>query len=215
MLPYLGRVTFDIIKGKRETLSFLRFLKQKITEGESLMVERLEKEVWIRRGWDAGLDYTETYQKILLHLTKKKKPFDVVLLIQLRNGSRIGEAVESTLKFCESGQNKVLVNIEKHKTNDQRVMVLPEELRNKQGKLLLQGACTRLSELKNPKGAIKVYCERTYKFNSHSLRYAFITHLLKKGVSPSIIAKITGHRSLDHILHYTETKTAEEILSSL
>jgi len=90
------------------------------------MVERLEKEMWIRRGWDAGLDYTETYQKILLHLTKKKKTFDVVLLIQLRNGSRIGEAVESTLKFCESGQNKVLVNIEKHKTNDQRVMVCPK-----------------------------------------------------------------------------------------
>jgi hypothetical protein len=37
------------------------------------MVERLEKEVWIRRGWDAGLDYTETYQKILLHLAKKEK----------------------------------------------------------------------------------------------------------------------------------------------
>jgi hypothetical protein len=34
-------------------------------------------------------------------------------------------------------------------------------------------------------------------------------------VSPSIIAKITGHRSLDHILHYTETKLADEVLAGL
>jgi hypothetical protein len=34
-------------------------------------------------------------------------------------------------------------------------------------------------------------------------------------VSPSIVAKITGHRSLDHILHYTEAKLAEEVLAGL
>jgi hypothetical protein len=34
-------------------------------------------------------------------------------------------------------------------------------------------------------------------------------------VSPSIVAKITGHRSLDHILHYTEVKLAEEVLTGL
>jgi len=42
-----------------------------------------------------------------------------------------------------------------------------------------------------------VYCRRAYGFNTHSLRYAFVSYLLKRGVSPSIAAKITGHRSLD------------------
>jgi len=37
--------------------------------------------------------------------------------------------------------------------------------------------------------------------------------MLKRGVSPSIVAKITGHASLDYILHYTELKTAEYISS--
>jgi len=45
-----------------------------------------------------------------------------------------------------------------------------------------------------------------------SLRYAFVTYLLSKGVSPSFIARITGHRNLSHILTYTEMKTAEDIL---
>ncbi|MFP3287548.1 MAG: tyrosine-type recombinase/integrase [Acidilobus sp.] len=51
--------------------------------------------------------------------------------------------------------------------------------------------------------------------STHSLRYAFISYLLRKGVSPSIVAKIVGHSSLDHILHYTEVKLAEEVLSGL
>jgi len=52
-------------------------------------------------------------------------------------------------------------------------------------------------------------------FNTHSLRYAFIAHLLRLSHSPSIVAKIMGHRSLDHILHYTEVKVAEEVLAGL
>ncbi|ESQ20229.1 MAG: hypothetical protein CISAcid_18230 [uncultured Acidilobus sp. CIS] len=33
-------------------------------------------------------------------------------------------------------------------------------------------------------------------------------------MSPSI-AKVVGHRSLDHILHYTEVRLAEEVLAGL
>jgi site-specific recombinase XerD len=46
------------------------------------------------------------------------------------------------------------------------------------------------------------------------LRYAFVTYLLRRGVSPSI-TKVVGHRSLDHILHYTEVRLAEEVLAGL
>ncbi|MFP3321024.1 MAG: hypothetical protein RXO24_10685, partial [Acidilobus sp.] len=61
----------------------------------------------VKRGWDSGLDYNETYQKILSHLNRSKKPQDVVLLIQLRNGSRVGEAVEALRQFCETGKSEV------------------------------------------------------------------------------------------------------------
>jgi len=170
----------------------------------------------IRRGWDLGLDYLETYQKILSHLHRSRKPQDVVLLIQLRNGSRVGEAVEALRKFCETGKTQVLVKIEKHRDpKDQRLMVLPEELRKGSGKVLLEQACAWLANTEKPKDAVKSYCRRNYGFNTHSLRYAFITYLLKRGVNPSLVAKITGHTTLESILHYTERKTAEDLLRDL
>jgi len=174
-----------------------------------------EREGCTRRGWDACLDYREAYSEILGHLYKTGHPWDVVLLVQLRNGSRIGEAIEAVRQFCETKATAVRVRIEKHKEGDTRLMVLPEELRNKEGRELLAKACLRLEKVKAPRVDIADYAKKTFGFNTHALRYAFITYLLKRGVSPSIIAKITGHRSLDYILHYTEVKTAEDILSSL
>ena len=174
-----------------------------------------DREECVRRGWDACVDYREAYSKILGHLIKTGHPWDVILLIQLRNGSRIGEAIEAAKAFCETKAAAVRVRIEKHKEGDTRLMVLPEELRNKEGRDYLAQACLRLAKVKNPKSAVKVYCKATYGFNTHSLRYAYITYLLSKGVNPSFIAKITGHRNLSYILHYTEMKTAEDILLSV
>jgi integrase len=174
-----------------------------------------DREACVRRGWDACVDYKEAYSQILGHLYRTGHPWDVILLIQLRNGSRIGEAIEAAKAFCETKATAVRVRIEKHKEGDTRLMVLPEELRGKEGKEYLAQACLRLAKVKNPKSAVKVYCKATYGFNTHSLRYAYITYLLSKGVNPSLVAKITGHKNLSYILHYTQLKTAEDILLSV
>jgi integrase len=171
-----------------------------------------DRDSCVRQGWDSCIDYKEAYAQILGHLYRTGNPWDVVLLVQLRNGSRIGEAVEAVKEFCRTKESTARVHVEKHKGTDTRLMVLPEELRGKEGREYLAQACLRLAKVKNPKGAVKEYCRATYNFNTHSLRYAFITYLLSKGVSPSFIAKITGHRNLSYILHYTELKTAEDIL---
>jgi len=174
-----------------------------------------DREACVRRGWDACVDYKEAYSQILGHLYRTGHPWDVVLLVQLRNGSRIGEAIEAVRQFCETKATAVRVRVEKHKEGDTRLMVLPEELRGKEGKEYLAQACLRLAKVKNPKSAVKVYCKATYGFNTHSLRYAYITYLLSKGVNPSLVAKITGHKNLSYILHYTQLKTAEDILLSV
>ena len=166
----------------------------------------------VRRGWDSCLDYKEAYSQILGHLYKTGNPYDVILLIQLRNGARIGEAIEATRAFCNTKDYTVRVRVEKHKGNDTRLIVLPEELRGKEGREYLAQACLRLEKVKDPKNALKLYCRRTYGFNTHSLRYAYITYMLSRGVNPSLVAKITGHKNLSHILHYTELKTAEDLL---
>jgi len=114
-------------------------------------------------------------------MLSSRSPYDVVLLVQLRNGSRAGEAVEATVRFCEAGQDQVLVRVEKHRDGDQRIMVLPEELRSGEGRQLLSEACAALSDLRNPKAAVKVYCRRAYGFNTHGLRYAFVSYPSEKG----------------------------------
>jgi len=81
--------------------------------------------------------------------------------------------------------------------------------------VLLEQACAWLSGTEKPKEAVKSYCRRTYGFNTHALRYSFVTYMLKRGVSPSVVAKITGHTTLESILHYTERKTAEDLLRDL
>jgi integrase len=168
-----------------------------------------------RRGWDSCIDYKEAYSQILSHLIKTGHPWDVVLLVQLRNGSRIGEAIEATKAFCATKEYNIRVKVEKHKGTDTRLMVLPEELRDRQGREYLAQACIRLSKVKSAVNAVKLYCRRTFGFNTHSLRYAYVTYMLSKGVNPSLVAKITGHKSLSYILHYTELKTAEDLLSKV
>jgi len=85
-------------------------------------------------------------------MLSSRSPYDVVLLVQLRNGSRVGEAVEATVRFCEAGQDQVLVRVEKHRDGDQRLMVLPEELRSGEGRQLLSEALRRALSPKEPKG---------------------------------------------------------------
>jgi len=36
-----------------------------------------------------------------------------------------------------------------------------------------------------------------------------------RNISPSIVAKVTGHKKLDYILTYTQIKTAEEALRNI
>ena len=174
-------------------------------------------EACVRRGWGSCVEYRRAYAEILAHLYKTGSPWDVVLLVQLRNGSRIGEAIEAVKEFCNAKgrADSVRVRVEKHAKGDTRLMVLPEELRGAQGRGYLRQACLRLSRVKAPRVDIADYCRKAYGFNTHALRYAFITYMLKRGVSPSIVAKITGHRSLNHILHYTEVRLAEEVLAGL
>ncbi|MFP3171956.1 MAG: tyrosine-type recombinase/integrase [Acidilobus sp.] len=176
-----------------------------------------DSEACVRRGWGSCVEYRRAYAEILTHLYKTGSPWDVVLLVQLHNGSRIGEAIEAVKEFCNAKgrADSVRVRVEKHTKGDTRLMVLPEELRGAQGRDYLRQACLRLSRVKAPRVDITDYCRKAYGFNTHALRYAFITYMLKRGVSPSIVAKITGHRSLDHILHYTEVRLAEGVLAGL
>ena len=166
-------------------------------------------------GWDKGLDYITTYKTILQHYknakTDTQKGYDAILLTQLRNGSRVSESIaflqqisKSPKDFKREAEIKVLKS--KNKT---RLMILPEEFTKKEI-LRLHYVFADANKYK-----VAMYCKRTYGFNTHALRYAFISYLAKKGVSPQLIAKITGHSNLNYILHYTSKIQSQEILRNL
>ena len=88
-------------------------------------------------GWDKGLDYEKTYKLILNHYknskTDRAKGYDIILLTQLRNGSRVSESIaflqqisRNPKDFKREAEIKVLKS--KNKT---RLMILPEEFTRK------------------------------------------------------------------------------------
>ena len=170
-----------------------------------------------KTGWDKGLDYETTYGKILKHMLKAKYPalcYDAILLTQLRNGSRISEAVRSFKEFLTTKSIEISERVSKRRDNAVRLMVIPRELINTNINIDI---CKELLGLTDAKlvNRVKTYVKEAYGFNTHSLRYAFITHLLKQGINPAVVSKITGHKNINYILSYTQEKAGVEVLRNL
>lgn len=161
-------------------------------------------------GWDRGLDYEKTYRQILEHYKearwKTQKAYDIILLTQLRNGSRVGEAITFIKKVLVERKRELYIPVEKRKDGAVRLMVLPKEI--KLNDVLSLGFIFEKADVNK----VTTYCWNTYKFNTHSLRYAFISYMARKGTAPQLIAKMTGHKSLEFILYYTQQTEAEELL---
>ena len=137
--------------------------------------------------WDKGLEYEKAKEKILNKLYEyadsnllseknvRKLAYCCILLIQLRNGSRISEAIEAFKKWVETGKRELKIPVRKQKDPEIRTMYIPQDLE--------PDYRYYFKDLEINVGAIKMFCIREFKFNTHSLRYAFITKFLEKGIS--------------------------------
>ncbi len=135
-----------------------------------------------------------------------------ILLIQLSNGLRISEAVEAAFKWAETGRRKLRVRVRKRRDPYERLVVVPREL-GRGERLAVAGL--RVHGLDTVVSRIKSWTRKALGFNTHALRYAFISQLAERGVSAQLIAKLTGHKKLDYILSYTQKRAAEELLLRL
>ncbi|MFN3804908.1 MAG: integrase [Pyrobaculum sp.] len=162
--------------------------------------------------WDRGVDFETMYVLITrkMKLDKRSRCYFAILLTQLRNGARVSEAVRAFQTWLRSGRAEVEVKVSKRK-DVVRLIVIPTEV------LDMKAECVELAVVNEKKlvERLKVFAKRRLGVNTHSLRYAFITYLLRQGVSPAIVAKITQHAKLDHILTYTQQKAAEDLLRRL
>jgi len=167
------------------------------------------------KGWDKGISFDYAYQRILSRLRNPGRTnpcYALIALIQLANGSRASEAVRAFQQYLKTREAKLSVKLSKKKTAAERLMVIPQTVQRAD-----VSACIDMAVVDEKRLTLryKVWVKRNLGLNSHSLRYAFVTHLVAAGLEPTIVAKITGHSKLDFILHYTQRKRAEGLLEEV
>lgn len=166
--------------------------------------------------WDRGVDFSSFYNILRRNIASRRKNdvcYSAIALIQLRNGSRIAEAVDGFKQFILTREQVIHVRVRKKKKEDYRLMVIPDELLQYN----IVEVCSDLVNLSDKKlrDRVRKYLYNLYGINTHSLRYAFITYLIKNNISVSIVSKITHHSNLNYILQYTQQRLADDVLKSL
>lgn len=147
---------------------------------------------------DKEVDY-ESINKLLLNWIEKgqgkSKCYASILLIQLRNGARIREAVRAYQEFLRTNKVEITIRLErklpfKKKIIKRRLMIIPEEVRE------AANGCIDLLTVdgKTLTNRVRVWARIKLKVNTESLRCAFIVRLLKAGVNTSVIAMYASSR---------------------
>jgi site-specific recombinase XerD len=167
------------------------------------------------RGWDKGIDYETTYSRILRKITSVKRDttrcYLIIALIQLRNGARISEAIRGFKEWIKTSKTEVYIQVSKKKRHEERLIVIPHEVHE------YKLSCVDLLDLNNRvlRDRVRAILYYYFKINTHSLRYAFITYLLRNGVNPALVSKLIRHSRLDTLMHYVQTKQSDEILRKM
>jgi len=170
--------------------------------------------------WDKGLDFEATLKRLLeyrrfvrqrvLRPRYRSSLRNVnILILALTNGLRISEAIECYYMWLESNGAQYSFNVKLAKSRGRFRLCLVPSIFDK-----VDLAATK--NLPKPrKQALNNFSRRNFGFNTHSLRYAFINYLLARGVDVPLVSKIVGHKNLDTILSYIQSKRAHETLESI
>lgn len=207
----------------------------------------------ISKGFDRDIDYEPMKNQLINEFNKHSKDYlekkyitrvgnkvvyTLISMIQLRNGSRISEAVNAFKSFIENGVNeKVMIKIAKsggikykyikngHETairkkvqtkERYRKMMFPESWIEKDllEKVLNKLKITHLKFINSNGMRQKMFkfMSRNLKSNTHSLRYAFINYMIYDQKRPlNDVAKFVGHVNVGQLVTYTQQKKCDQI----
>lgn len=183
------------------------------------------------KSWDYNLNYNQTYKNLVQNISNTRKELKlgnitinrvkrftnlIIGLTQLRNGCRVGEALFSVNEFCNTNKRVVQVKVQKRKDDYFRKVVLPDEITNDDLEYIQSYVLARLTDNKEYfVCALSKFFQKYFNFSTHALRYCWISFISSLKVPAQIIAKITGHKTLDLILHYTQRKIADKVLFNM
>lgn len=152
----------------------------------------------------------------------------LIALIQLRNGSRISEACKSFYHFIEDKgfDKRIVVKLAKSETikykPDGEKFVTPKRYRkiifpsnwidDPSDKIELMQYYLDKIHPSSLKKRVLDYLLKYHECNTHSLRYAFINHMIYiQKNEPSLVAKLVGHSNLNQLIRYTQKKQADKL----
>lgn len=190
-----------------------------------------ENEVKEPNSWDYNLDYKETYKMLVRDIETLRIQFSqgnitinrvkaftnlIIGLTQLRNGARVGETVAAINLFCsDMNKRRVQVPVQKRKDIYHRKIVLPDEIKKSDLEIIKNYINERDDNKKNFIIALCKFFQKHYNFSTHALRYSWIGFMCLIKTPAQVIAKITGHKTLELVLHYTQRKIADKVLYSM
>jgi integrase len=167
-------------------------------------------------------------------IVNNKLSYLLISMIQLRNGSRISEAINAFVNFLKYGISDItIVKIAKsdsfryNNSNNKKFVSKPRfrkimfpitwfTCKRKKIDNLLNSLHSKshIDFILNKKMRSRVcgYLTRFFNCNTHSLRYAFINYLIYNEKRPlSDVAKFVGHVNLNQLVRYTQQKNCEQI----
>lgn len=199
-----------------------------------------DEEIIIPKGFDRGLNFEDIKGELIDHLNKHYKNIQrkhtprekqilvnklcycFIALLQLRNGSRISEACNGFIKYYNNDINKkIYVKIAKSRNKKKqtktryRKIVFPHDWVSLEIWEYIKGA-EEVDEIINNNRLCKrvldyllTYCSS----NTHSLRYAYINHLLTDlKIEMNTVSKIVGHVNCNQLVTYTSNQKVEDAL---
>ncbi len=173
-------------------------------------------------GWDKGVDFDKIHKSLVSSLNKflrekryRSAAYAITSLIILRNGCRVSEAIDAIKNFYkgeyQEKEGKIItyVRVRKKKKKEERIIVLPEQVDIKTIQSLPKLIVQNINRHK-----ITMFLKYHYQINSHTLRYAFITHFARL-IDSSLISKFIRHSNLSMLNTYVRKKLADEIFINL
>nr|AVL93357.1 putative integrase [Zamilon virus] len=220
-------------------------------ELDDLLNEDLNEAVKIKKGFDRNINFMKIKKKLLRALKvncaivndKEESDYNkristtriiyiIIALLQLRNCSRISEAVAAIKKFSvkKNLNERVLVKIAKsekrivdRKTKEvyetkprYREMIFPLAWVDKKlfKKIIKDDQWAKFNNNKEPRKRVLDYLLNNFDCNTHSLRYAGINFMLnEKKVPMNIIAKFVGHVNTEQLVTYTQHQALDDVFA--
>jgi len=215
-------------KNKQEKIIFQGF--DRGVEYKS-MKEKLIKEYDIQKINLDALDNNSASYVSQKRILNYKLIYLLISMIQLRNGSRISEAVDAFRQFIDENdfKTKVIVKIAKSESIKYKKGTGEKFLTKIRYRKIkypdtwvsyddfsdyISDFDSRIKYLPNKRIQKRVldYLLKYFYCNTHSLRYAFINYLLYDQKRPMTdVAKFVGHSNINQLVTYTQLKNTDQI----